>query len=416
MEQFSNLKNVQNKAGLKNLMNRGNVFQKTMLLFISICLSGAVYAQQTSEVKPKMFYHAVDSFAVNHKGLKLAVASSTGDSETFDCIFGFFYDNAAEFGKKKRTVDVIRYDFARNTMEILFRDEKGNGVFGITPSPKIEAFLRGKGINGSVIKIAEKSRLLTPSVAALIQYDEIAEQFFDNLAYFKKNGKYGYIDRTGKEIIPPKYDDAGNFSNNGLASVKLNGKCGYIDKTGKEVIPLKYDDDSFSKNYFGDDFRNGVEQVKLNGKYGYIDKNGKEIIPCQYDRVRQLANGYFWMEKNSKHGFFDAAGKNVIPVIYDEIEYDYSISSIYREKTTLYTIMIQIHNPQKYNSFLNRIKSFGCKLIDSSMDGGDIRKVYRGATTTFVVIVGTQEGDYSSTQTIYTISIMSNESYDAVQQ
>jgi hypothetical protein len=42
------------------------------------------------------------------------------------------------------------------------------------------------------------------------------------------------IDKTGKEIIPLKYDDAGNFSG-GLAAVKLNGNKFYIDKTGKYV-------------------------------------------------------------------------------------------------------------------------------------------------------------------------------------
>ena len=32
----------------------------------------------------------------------------------------------------------------------------------------------------------------------------------------------------------------GHFSK-GLASVKLNGKWGFIDKTDKVVIPIKYD-------------------------------------------------------------------------------------------------------------------------------------------------------------------------------
>lgn len=55
-----------------------------------------------------------------------------------------------------------------------------------------------------------------------------------------KNGKYGYIDNSGKNIIRPKYDEAAYF-NDGLAKVKLNGKYGFINKTGIEVIPLKYE-------------------------------------------------------------------------------------------------------------------------------------------------------------------------------
>lgn len=45
---------------------------------------------------------------------------------------------------------------------------------------------------------------------------------------------------TYSEFISPKYEDAGSF-NEGLAAVKENGKWGYIDETGKTVIPFQYD-------------------------------------------------------------------------------------------------------------------------------------------------------------------------------
>ena len=61
------------------------------------------------------------------------------------------------------------------------------------------------------------------------------------------------------------YDFAGDFSE-GLAEVKLNGKYGFIDKTGKEIIPIKFD--------YTSGFKNGRAGVKLEGKWGYIDKQG----------------------------------------------------------------------------------------------------------------------------------------------
>ena len=61
------------------------------------------------------------------------------------------------------------------------------------------------------------------------------------LVLFKKDGKLGLIDQTGKEIIPPIYDEVGSFNQQGLALVKKNGKRGLIDTTGKEIIPLIYD-------------------------------------------------------------------------------------------------------------------------------------------------------------------------------
>ena len=57
----------------------------------------------------------------------------------------------------------------------------------------------------------------------------------------------------------------------GLARVELNGKCGFIDKTGKEVIPIKYDYAYFSK---------GLALVKLEGKYFYINPKGECVKDC----------------------------------------------------------------------------------------------------------------------------------------
>ena len=67
----------------------------------------------------------------------------------------------------------------------------------------------------------------------------------------RQNGKRGYIDKTGKIVINPEFDDGGSFSE-GLAWVniggKLNehggvkgGKYGYIDKTGNIVINPQFD-------------------------------------------------------------------------------------------------------------------------------------------------------------------------------
>ncbi|MBQ5913894.1 MAG: WG repeat-containing protein, partial [Alistipes sp.] len=55
--------------------------------------------------------------------------------------------------------------------------------------------------------------------------------------------------------------------------VALNG-CGFIDKTGKEVIPLKYDDAS--------SFSGGKAKVMTKNIFGiekefYIDKNGNIV-------------------------------------------------------------------------------------------------------------------------------------------
>jgi hypothetical protein len=76
-------------------------------------------------------------------------------------------------------------------------------------------------------------------------------------------------------------------------------------------------------------------------------------------------------------------------------------------------VNLQVHNLTKYNAYLARIKSYGCKLIDSSISDGSIKKVYQGATTTFMVSVETQKEKYSSsTKTTYQIFIIENSDYE----
>ena len=60
------------------------------------------------------------------------------------------------------------------------------------------------------------------------------------LAKAQKDGKWGFIDRSGKVVIPFKYDWALWFSE-GLCAVQETNKYGFIDKTGKLVIPFIYD-------------------------------------------------------------------------------------------------------------------------------------------------------------------------------
>ena len=87
-------------------------------------------------------------------------------------------------------------------------------------------------------------------------------------------GKWGYIDKTGREVAPCQYDDAEDL-HEGLALVKNNDKWGFIDKTGREVIPCKYAD--------AWDFQEGLALVVKNGKRVYIDKTGREVAPFIYD-------------------------------------------------------------------------------------------------------------------------------------
>jgi WG containing repeat len=68
----------------------------------------------------------------------------------------------------------------------------------------------------------------------LYEDEESGETFRKDIA-----GKWGYIDRTGKQIISSQFDLANSFSE-GLAAVKVKNKCGYINKTGKVIVKRRF--------------------------------------------------------------------------------------------------------------------------------------------------------------------------------
>ena len=143
-------------------------------------------------------------------------------------------------------------------------------------------------------------------------YDEADYfSFTDGLAKVKLNGKYGFIDKTGKEVVPPIYDEIGFFLDD-LAKVKLNGKMGFVDQTGKEVVPPIYEETGY--------FLEGLEKVASNGKYGFIDKKGHVIIPISYDYIGNFKNGLATVKLNEKYGFINTEGETVVPAKYDEAD------------------------------------------------------------------------------------------------
>jgi hypothetical protein len=74
-----------------------------------------------------------------------------------------------------------------------------------------------------------------------------------------QDGKWGYIDKTGKIVINPQFDNAWRF-NDGLAKVRFGEKYGFIDKKGKIVINPQFD------GIWGE-FSEGLIEVRLVNEY-----------------------------------------------------------------------------------------------------------------------------------------------------
>ena len=149
--------------------------------------------------------------------------------------------------------------------------------------------------------------LLKSIARNLNNYDDYPYSFYDGYAVVRKNGRRGFINKNGYEVIPCIYDDAGDF-HEGLAYVNRNGKWGYIDKNNKPVVPLIYESAS--------SFCQGLALVKKNNRYGYIDHVGREVVQCTYESADSFSEGLARVVTKGKTGYIDISGNLIIPQLY----------------------------------------------------------------------------------------------------
>jgi hypothetical protein len=149
------------------------------------------------------------------------------------------------------------------------------------------------------------------------------------------NGKAGYIDRTGKIVLEPKYDGASYFSE-GLARVAVGHDTiitegynqGFIDESGKLVIQPQWDVVSnFSEGLAAVGFDQTKQAFKFRGKtfyssashpwyrWGFIDKTGKLVIDTKFSDVSEFRDGIAAVNADpyeTKYDFINTHGKWVI--------------------------------------------------------------------------------------------------------
>jgi len=226
---------------------------------------------------------------------------------------------------------------------------------GVNPSP---IFVNGTGFfldQQGVVAITVKGALnLTPFSEGYAAF--ATKQIETDGPYIYTN--YGFIDRSGKIVVAPTFDEVLPFVE-GLSAVRQNDKWGFVDKSGKFVIePKFYSAHSFNdgfapvqvqkyeetksfdepiwtfidkegKRILGDkgfmvasSFSEGLAAVCPLGsnRYGYIDKTGKVVIEPQFESAGDFSEGLAAVSMNGKFGYIDVNGQFVIQPQYLDAE------------------------------------------------------------------------------------------------
>ena len=242
-------------------------------------------------------------------------------------------------------------------------------MFGLTACNS--STTKTNNTDGETTKVEETE--IKSLAAALPKYSEVYN-FSEGLARVcdKETELWGFIDKTGKEVIPCKFysiysdfndgraiamtdenttifiDKEGNkvfrleqmyngvdFSDgrlsicstvNGLedgnfpmsGDLMVFGHLGFLDTNGNVVIKPDTYEVPLGEGPIISSFSEGMCQVFKGGRLAYIDKNGKEINLSQFRSGGDFSDGMAWVADDDwKCGYVDKTGKLVIPCKYD---------------------------------------------------------------------------------------------------
>lgn len=151
--------------------------------------------------------------------------------------------------------------------------------------------------------------------AVQVKRDEVklARGYYPVSNGVSESAKWGYVNEYLFLDIALIYSGAEDFSE-GLAAVCKDGKWGYINTDGVDVIPFAYEsvksvnaeekDTAFS-------FKNGFVPVKKGEKFGIINTKGETVVNFAFDAILQGKDGKYLACKDGKWGMITLSEKAV---------------------------------------------------------------------------------------------------------
>jgi len=219
-----------------------------------------------------------------------------------------------------------------------FAEYFSDGLAGAFKNVVSRSLFRGKKEKSVYVYINENGKeVIERADAGLPFHDGYA------MAYFSDHGKWGFIDKNGKMVIEPQFDQeySAGFSE-GLVDVSKDELWGYIDTSGNTIIPFEYDwkskfSDGYavvkkkSRKFFIDKkgeklktvkcsvldsawggFKEGLAVVKFGKEYGFINTGGEQAIDRLFEAAYGFHEGLSVVQENGLYGYINAKGEYVI--------------------------------------------------------------------------------------------------------
>ncbi|GAB3549340.1 hypothetical protein GCM10027577_26860 [Spirosoma fluminis] len=187
-------------------------------------------------------------------------------------------------------------------MALVSKEENGEAKYGfINEAGELVipfAFAKAEGFREGVCAVYDgkgKWTLIDKAGKQLIPSEEWIgyRHFNDGLAVVTKlnsttydHQRSGYVDHTYKTVFITGSDTRLHIYGEGLFLAEKNEKIGFVDKTGRVIIPFIYTPQDYGDGtYYGSAFKNGVAVVSKNNKLALINKQGASLTPFKYEDI-----------------------------------------------------------------------------------------------------------------------------------
>ena len=124
-------------------------------------------------------------------------------------------------------------------------------------------------------------------------------------------GRWGYLDESGRELVPPTFDLTARCVDGLCRAVKGN-RTVFFDRAGRQTMvntirPVR-------------DFSEGLAAFQMpNGRFGFLDRAGKIAIPARYTLAGDFHDGMAAVMIGITGGYIDRAGKVKVPIKWTEV-------------------------------------------------------------------------------------------------
>ena len=242
--------------------------------------------------------------------------AATVDNQGYGCSKNDFEQDWVEVSELNRPCYALLYGFvAKNIDKAVTKEEaddladkywNGNG-FDPGKYDWQDVFI----CNGFVkVKLDGKFGFINEDGVEIIscKYEDACD-FSDGLARVKSAEGWGFVNENGEEIVPCKYEEVNNFLD-GPFLVQSKYGWGFVNENGEEIIPCKYEDASA--------FSDGLARVQSKEGYGFVNEDGEETIPCKYEESRDFSEGLARVKSKEGLGFVNEDGEEIIPCKYED--------------------------------------------------------------------------------------------------